>query len=328
MSRFRLGRREAFRLALGTTSLLVAGLLGCESDPDNENQGSGSLGGSGVTLGGTAAIGGNLGTTTLSTTNQGGTSGLTFTQNSTIIGGKSGVGGSLVFMGGSSSQGGSTIGGSKAQGGTTFGGSKAQGGSTSGGSKAQGGSTSGGSKAQGGSTSGGSKAQGGTATGGVQTTSTGTTPANVITQYIDATNAVRAEVTQPTNYSGTWAPLPNVTWSETVAASAQNWANHLRDAENCNLVHEGSGTGLGENLAAGTNLSPAAAVNMWASEKSKYTYSAKYSMDDFNGGSGHYTQLVWRTSIEIGCASANCGNKVVISCRYKPPGNVINQPVY
>ena len=78
----------------------------------------------------------------------------------------------------------------------------------------------------------------------------------------------------------------------------------------------------------GSNLTPSGAVEMWASEENLYTWSATYSMADFNAGSGHYTQLVWRTSIEIGCGTASCGNAIVISCRYSPPGNMIGSSVY
>lgn len=136
-------------------------------------------------------------------------------------------------------------------------------------------------------------------------------------------------MTEPANYSGTWEPIPNVTWSDTVAASAQAWVNTLRDEQNCSLVHEGN-TGYGENLAGGSSLTPQSAVDMWAGEKSKYTYSPTYTVADFNAGSGHYTQIVWRKSIQIGCASASCGNRMVISCRYSPAGNVTGgtQSVY
>lgn len=146
-------------------------------------------------------------------------------------------------------------------------------------------------------------------------------------QYIDAINAVRSEVTEPANYAGTWTPLSNVVWSETVAASAQAWADHLAVALGCDLEHEDQDV-YGENLAMGTSLTPAQAVNLWASEKSRYTWSPTYSMADFNAGSGHYTQLVWRQSTQIGCGRAICAQAVVISCRFSPPGNVISQSVY
>jgi uncharacterized protein YkwD len=169
----------------------------------------------------------------------------------------------------------------------------------------------------------------GGATGGQKTTatSTGSAGGDVANQYIDAINAVRAEVTKPANYTGTWAPLPNVVWSDTVAASAQAWANNLAATQNCNLQHESQST-YGENLAMGTNLTPKQSVTMWASEKSLYTWSPTYSMADFNAGSGHYTQLVWRKSTQVGCGSATCARSVVISCRFSPPGNYMGQAAY
>lgn len=147
-----------------------------------------------------------------------------------------------------------------------------------------------------------------------------------VADYVDAIDAVRAAVSQPPNYNGSWTPLPKVTWSDPVAAAAQGWANHLA-SKGCGLEHESQST-YGENLAMGTNLTPQGAVAMWASEKSKYTWSDKYSVSDFNQGSGHYTQLVWRSSIQVGCGTAACGNSVVISCRFLPAGNQIGSPVY
>jgi uncharacterized protein YkwD len=181
----------------------------------------------------------------------------------------------------------------------------------------------------GGRTGGGTRGTGGALAPGAGGASAGGggAPADVASQYVDAINAVRSAVTQPAGYVGTWAPLPNVTWSDTVAASAQTWANNLATTNNCGLQHESQNT-YGENLAMGTNLTPKQAVDMWAGEKNLYTWSATYSMTDFNGGSGHYTQLVWRKSTQVGCGSATCGRNVVISCRFLSPGNFIGQAAY
>lgn len=142
-------------------------------------------------------------------------------------------------------------------------------------------------------------------------------------EFVTAHNAVRAAVTQPADYPGVWAPLPPVTWSETLSASAQTWANHLRAANDCALEHEGTRV-YGENLAGGGGLTPSGAVDMWASEKDDYVFDPSYVFV-----AGHYTQIVWRDSIEIGCDIATCaGRGSVISCRYRPPGNVIGRQPY
>ena len=142
--------------------------------------------------------------------------------------------------------------------------------------------------------------------------------------YVDGHNAVRAAVQKPASYSGSWAPVPPVTWSGEVAASAQDWANHLRDSMSCGLMHA-SGTGYGENLAAGSNVGAERAVQMWAEEIENYTYSPQY---EFTNDTGHYTQIVWRKTTQIGCASAKCANSSVVVCRYAPPGNYIGQQPY
>ncbi len=142
--------------------------------------------------------------------------------------------------------------------------------------------------------------------------------------YVDAHNDVRAAVTEPDGYSGTWQPLPDVAWSDEVAATAQSWANHLRDTAGCGLQHA-MNTGYGENLAAGTRLNSRGAVDLWAAEKKNYTYSAKYV---FSGDTGHYTQIAWRKTTHIGCASASCSGSNVIVCRYDPPGNYIGQQIF
>ncbi len=142
-------------------------------------------------------------------------------------------------------------------------------------------------------------------------------------EFVTAHNAVRAAVTEPADYPGVWEPLPPVIWSETVSASARTWANHLREANGCDLEHEMSGV-YGENLAGGGGLTPSGAVDLWASEKDQYVFDPTY---DFVAG--HYTQIVWRDSIEIGCGIATCaGARSVASCRYHPPGNVIGQQPY
>jgi pathogenesis-related protein 1 len=142
--------------------------------------------------------------------------------------------------------------------------------------------------------------------------------------YVDAHNAVRAAVQKPTTYSGTWSDLPPLAWSDEVATSAQGWANHLRDTAGCGLMHT-DGSGYGENLAAGSNLGAQRAVDMWASEADNYSYSPRYS---FQTDTGHYTQIVWRNTSEIGCASAKCSGSSVVVCRYRPPGNYIGQQPY
>ena len=45
---------------------------------------------------------------------------------------------------------------------------------------------------------------------------------------------------------------------------------------------------------------------------------------------GHFTQMVWKTTTEIGCAVGKRKDipGYIVVCRYNPPGNVIGQKPY
>lgn len=113
-----------------------------------------------------------------------------------------------------------------------------------------------------------------------------------------------------------------IQWDNRVAAFAQSYADRLRG--NCNLIH--SGGAYGENLAGSSgDLSGIRAVNLWVNEKANYNYPS----NTCNGVCGHYTQVVWRNSVRLGCGKARCNNGgTIISCNYDPPGNYANQKPY
>ena len=145
-------------------------------------------------------------------------------------------------------------------------------------------------------------------------------PVDSAQAFVDAHNAVRAGVGKPAGYSRAWSPLPPLAWSEEVAASAQEWADHLREDNKCKLVH--SDTRYGENLAMGKDLDIANAVGMWASEGKRFRYSPVY---EFDIPTGHYSQVVWRTTTHVGCGMTKCGRTAVVVCRYSPAGNRIGK---
>jgi uncharacterized protein YkwD len=110
--------------------------------------------------------------------------------------------------------------------------------------------------------------------------------------------------------------VPALTWSARLAASAQQWANR------CDFNHEGR-TPYGENLFWGTAgaFSPQSAVVSWYEEIEEHNFSNP----DFSEQTGHFTQVVWRTSKQLGCGVASCRGNHFWVCRYSPPGNVSGQ---
>ncbi|RDX66125.1 Pathogenesis-related protein 1, partial [Mucuna pruriens] len=132
--------------------------------------------------------------------------------------------------------------------------------------------------------------------------------------YVNAHNAARSEV-----------GVQNLAWDDTVAAFAENYANkHKAD---CQLIHSGGDGKYGENLAgSGGDLSGTDAVKMWVKEKANYDYDSNSCV---GGECLHYTQVVWKDSIRLGCAKVTCDNGgTFISCNYAPPGNYVGERPY
>jgi pathogenesis-related protein 1 len=119
--------------------------------------------------------------------------------------------------------------------------------------------------------------------------------------------------------------LKPLTWSNTIAAIAQNWAKKLVN-DGCKLQHNYD-TEYGENLFIGTqNYTVIDSIKSWANEK------ADYSGDFLNSANwqkiGHYTQVVWRNTTKIGCGKALCNHQLIVVCHYHPAGNYMGQTPY
>jgi len=78
---------------------------------------------------------------------------------------------------------------------------------------------------------------------------------------------------------------------------------------------------------------PVDVVDMWYAESSLY----RFPNGGFSMRTGHFTQLVWRASVGVGCATKVCsannpfgqtGNWVFWVCDYSPAGNVGGQRPY
>lgn len=103
--------------------------------------------------------------------------------------------------------------------------------------------------------------------------------------------------------------VPALKWSATLAEGARVWARK------CKFQH--SSGAYGENLAMGAPLSAKGAVRLWYDEVSSYNYSS----GAFSARTGHFTQVIWKSSTQLGCGKAQCGGQTLYVCRYSPPGN-------
>lgn len=138
-----------------------------------------------------------------------------------------------------------------------------------------------------------------------------TTPHNTNQQYLIPQNTIRAKL-----------GLPPLTWSKKLADYASWWA-HQRQGD-CALIH--SNSNYGENLfwGSGKDWKPGDAVEAWAAERSYYNHNTNSCTQ--NKDCLHYTQIIWRQSLKVGCAKVTCRSKdTFITCNYDPHGNVIGQ---
>lgn len=136
-----------------------------------------------------------------------------------------------------------------------------------------------------------------------------------IREVLDAHNRWRTEV-----------GVPKLSWSGTVAAGAQAWANRLAVAGS--LDHDAS-SAHGENLFQGSGpRTPTEAIDSWGSERAECNYRGQ-AVGSLRCVVGHYTQMVWRATREVGCGVARTadGSHIWV-CRYHPAGNMVGERPY
>ncbi len=136
-------------------------------------------------------------------------------------------------------------------------------------------------------------------------------------EMISAHNSVRISATPTPNPS-----LPILTWSNDVAAVAQAWADM------CRFEHNTGRGNLGENILIATpnTVTTAGVVQNWASEAASYDYGRNACAPGKQ--CGHYTQIVWRSTTPVGCATKVCPPWQLWVCNYSPPGNYLGQRPY
>ena len=110
-----------------------------------------------------------------------------------------------------------------------------------------------------------------------------------------------------------------VVWNDTLAAYAQNYSTFCSSGHSNSLYY-------GENLAYGGYTNPSYYIYLWYNEISNYDYNNPV----FGLNTGHFTQVVWDASVQIGCGWVynGCMSELgdsypnYLACEYYPYGNV------
>lgn len=127
--------------------------------------------------------------------------------------------------------------------------------------------------------------------------------------------------------------LEPLEWSVSLANVAAAWADTCTDADADLVIDHNEDLEqlqLGENIWAGTRPREGErAVEVWVDEVNDYNYEDNTCL--VGADCGHYTQIVWRDTRQVGCARAECDRLAypnVLICNYDPPGNIGDEKPY
>ncbi|XP_032595508.1 Golgi-associated plant pathogenesis-related protein 1 [Drosophila grimshawi] len=135
-----------------------------------------------------------------------------------------------------------------------------------------------------------------------------------------STQAFEQEVLKAHNSYRTRHNAPPLQLNEQLSKLSTDWAKYLLAK---NRMEHRQNSGYGENIymASGGNLTGTDAVTSWYNEIHQYNWQRP----SFQSNTGHFTQVVWRSSTQLGVGFARRGNTIYVVCNYDPPGNFMNQ---
>lgn len=139
--------------------------------------------------------------------------------------------------------------------------------------------------------------------------------ASAAPQFVNYTLFTSAILNSTNVYRADYNATP-MHWNDTLAAFA---ASYLASDSDCKFAH--SGGPYGENIALGCS-DVTGCVDLWGNERAHYHWGDP----GFSEQTGHFTQLVWKNSTEVGCGRKLCGKESwFLVCEYWPRGNVIGE---
>lgn len=112
---------------------------------------------------------------------------------------------------------------------------------------------------------------------------------------------------------------------ESASSSTRFVSPHFSTISPANPHPQGNSK-YGENLSAGYG-DATSSIKAWGDERSKYDFNNP----SFSGETGHFTQMVWKSTSKVGCAAVKCNNIIgsgqqwFVVCNYSAPGNYIGE---
>lgn len=123
--------------------------------------------------------------------------------------------------------------------------------------------------------------------------------------------------------------VPPLQWDPALAAEAEQWAQQLARTGKFEHSPDDPRRPEGENLWAGTAgyYPPESMVDLWVGEKRDFKPGV-FPNNSRSGdveSVGHYTQLIWARTTDVGCGLASGGSEDILVCRYKQAGNIMGE---
>jgi len=120
-------------------------------------------------------------------------------------------------------------------------------------------------------------------------------------------------------------------WSGDLATRAQVWAEQLSNIDKLEHSTRAVRGNTGENLWMGTaeTYEPEDMIDAFLDERAEFhpgTFPDVSSTGRWKDV-GHYSQIVWPGTTEVGCGLAMNDDNEFLVCRYAPAGNVIGGQV-
>lgn len=116
-------------------------------------------------------------------------------------------------------------------------------------------------------------------------------------------------------------------WNAGLARDAEAWAITLAERRRFEHASHEVRKGQGENLWRGTRdrYAPWQMINLFVAEKRDFRPGTFPNVSTTGRWSdvGHYTQIIWPETQQVGCATARNHSDEVLVCRYWPAGNVM-----
>lgn len=146
-----------------------------------------------------------------------------------------------------------------------------------------------------------------------------------------AGNALAARLLAAHNRERAAVGVPPLRWDPALAAAAASYGPALAASGRLDHSPRASRLGQRENLWMGSRgrYSPEQMVGAWAQEKAYFRPGVFPNVSSTGNwvDVSHYTQMIWKSTTNVGCAVHQSRTTDYLICRYSPPGNVDGRSV-